>query len=58
LWLRTGIYSLHFKALFWSTSQQSRCVSDHVPVDIVGENSRTSAYLDPKVDWTIACHDA
>jgi lipopolysaccharide transport system ATP-binding protein len=58
LWLKTGIYSLHFKAMFMSTSQHSRYLSDHVPVDIVGGNPKTGGFMDPKVAWTIAKHNA
>jgi lipopolysaccharide transport system ATP-binding protein len=54
LWLATGVYSLHFKILFWGTYGSARCVSDHVPIDIVGGDTTSDACLVPKAQWAIA----
>jgi lipopolysaccharide transport system ATP-binding protein len=54
LWLATGLYSLHFKILFWGTYGSARCVSDHVPVDVVGGDTTSDACLVPEAHWAIA----
>ena len=53
LWLATGLYSLHFKAIFWGSFQSGRAVSDHVPLDVIGGESRTEGLLVPQVRWAI-----
>jgi len=53
LWLATGLYSLYFKAIFWGSFQNNRAVSDTVPLDIVGGESRSDALLAPDARWTI-----
>jgi hypothetical protein len=53
LWLATGLYSLHFKVLFWGTYGSARLESDHVPVDVVGGETRSDALLAPDGRWSI-----
>ena len=53
LWLATGLYSLHFKAIFWGSFQNNRAVSDTVPLDVVGGESRSEALLAPDTRWAI-----
>jgi lipopolysaccharide transport system ATP-binding protein len=53
LWLNTGLYSLHFKVLFWGNFGKSRHVSDKVPVDVTGRHSRVDAVLHPAGAWTV-----
>jgi lipopolysaccharide transport system ATP-binding protein len=54
LFLATGLYSLHFKALFQGSYGSARALSDHVPLDVVGAESRFESVLVPPVDITIA----
>jgi lipopolysaccharide transport system ATP-binding protein len=54
LWLASGLYSLHFKVIFWGTYGSGRLVSDHVPVDIVGGETTSDGCLVPAVRWSIA----
>ena len=53
LWLNSGLYSLHFKALFWGNFGKARYVSDKVPLDVTGRHSRVEAILHPAGDWTV-----
>jgi lipopolysaccharide transport system ATP-binding protein len=53
LWLATGLYSLHFKILFWGSYGSARCVSDHAPVDVVGGDTTTDGCLVPAARWAI-----
>ncbi|HET7451948.1 MAG TPA: ABC transporter ATP-binding protein [Thermoanaerobaculia bacterium] len=53
LWLNTGLYSLHFKVLFWGNFGKSRHVSDKVPIDVTGRHSRVEAVLHPAGEWTV-----
>jgi lipopolysaccharide transport system ATP-binding protein len=54
LWLATGLYSLHFKALFLGGFHRARAVSDHVPLDVIGGESAWDGVLVPAAQWTIA----
>ena len=53
LWLNTGLYSLHFKVLFWGNFGKARHVSDKVPVDVTGRHSRVEAVLHPAGEWRV-----
>jgi len=53
LWLNTGLYSLHFKALFWGNFGKARYVSDKVPLDVTGRHSRVEAILHPAGEWSV-----
>ena len=53
LWLNSGLYSLHFKALFWGNFGKARYVSDKVPLDVAGRHSRVEAILHPAGEWTV-----
>jgi lipopolysaccharide transport system ATP-binding protein len=53
LWLATGLYSLHFKVLFSGMYASARLESDHVPLDVVGGETRSGALLAPAARWTI-----
>ena len=56
LWMRPGVYSLHFK-LFANnlTSNNGRFVSDTIMLDVAGQPGRGPilGYLAPKVRWRI-----
>ncbi|MBL8214272.1 MAG: ABC transporter ATP-binding protein [Bryobacterales bacterium] len=53
LWLEPGLYSVHFKVLFWGQVAQARYVSDVVHIDVGGECSGWGAVLTPKANWSI-----
>jgi lipopolysaccharide transport system ATP-binding protein len=53
LWLATGLYSLHFKALFQGSFGSARLESDHVPLDVIGGETRSDAILAPAARWRI-----
>jgi hypothetical protein len=53
LWLNTGLYSLHFKALLWGNFGKARYVSDKVPLDVTGRHSRVDAILHPAGQWSV-----
>jgi lipopolysaccharide transport system ATP-binding protein len=53
LWLNTGLYSLHFKALLWGDGA-GRTVSDKVPLDVTGSHSKADAILHPSAEWRVA----
>lgn len=51
LWLSPGLYSAHFKVLFWGPLAKSRHLSDHFPVDIAGDSSNVPSILHPQDRW-------
>ena len=57
LWLNPGLYSLHFKAMFWGGQGPSRIVSDSFPLDVQGESSRGASdgsyILNPAAKWSV-----
>jgi lipopolysaccharide transport system ATP-binding protein len=53
LWLNTGLYSLHFKALLWGDGA-GRVLSDKVPLDVTGSHSKADAILHPAAEWVVA----
>ena len=53
LWLNTGLYSLHFKALLWGDGA-GRAVSDKIPLDVTGSHSKVDAILHPTARWNVA----
>jgi lipopolysaccharide transport system ATP-binding protein len=48
LWLEPGLYSMHFKVLFWGSVERERFVSDTVNLDVGGEASGWGAVLTPE----------
>ena len=58
LWLNAGLYSLYFKALFWSREDRARHLSDKIPLDVAGLASRIETVLHPAVDWVVTRNSA
>ncbi|HEY1338206.1 MAG TPA: ABC transporter ATP-binding protein [Bryobacteraceae bacterium] len=56
LWLRPGVYGLHFKLLgSTANSGNARFLSENVMLDVDGSDGSeaTKAYLTPQVTWTV-----
>ncbi len=53
LWLNTGLYSVHFKVLYWGEHGGARVVSDKFPLDVTGLHSSVDAVLHPAATWTV-----
>jgi len=58
LWLVPGLYSAHFKVMFWDESGASgRHLSDKFPLDVAGVssvgNTTGSVVLHPQVNWSV-----
>ena len=51
LWLRSGVYSLFFKTTASGVGTETKYVSDHVMLDVVGEHTGVRALLNPSVEW-------
>ena len=54
LWLRTGVYSVHFKLIASALGlEKSRFVSDHAMLDVLGDSHPgiVRSYLTPDVEW-------
>lgn len=52
LWLNPGLYSLHFKVIFWGEYGSARHLSDKLLLDVAGTSSLVTAVLHPQVEWT------
>jgi lipopolysaccharide transport system ATP-binding protein len=56
LWLRPGVYGLHFKLLGSTLSSvKARFLSENVMLDVSGSDGSeaTKAYLTPQVNWSV-----
>ena len=57
LWLNPGLYSLHFKMMFWGGQGPSRIVSDNFPLDVQGLTSKGTNsgnyILNPQAKWSV-----
>ena len=53
LWLNTGLYSVHFKVLYWGEQGGARVVSDRFPLNVTGQHSSVDAVLHPAASWTV-----
>jgi lipopolysaccharide transport system ATP-binding protein len=54
LWLSPGLYSVHFKVIYWGESASAKHVSDKYPLDVEGTNSAVETVLHPKAGWCVA----
>jgi lipopolysaccharide transport system ATP-binding protein len=53
LWLSPGLYSVHFKVIYWGESAAAKHVSDKYPLDVEGTNSAVESVLHPKAGWCV-----
>jgi len=53
LWLNPGLYSIGFKAHFWTGCDSPEAASDKFPLDVSGTKGDSDSVLQPEVAWSV-----